>query len=87
MKRGTRTSKKTIEFDLAKVMHRTYGDYRQIMWRSFVSGLFTALGATVGLAIVITVFVYILERLSILPLVGDFFSVTYKFFLTATPKI
>jgi hypothetical protein len=87
MKRGARANKKTLEFDLAKVMHRTYGDYRQIMWRSFVSGLFTALGATVGLAVVLTIAVYILERLAILPIVGDFFSVAYKFFLTAAPKI
>lgn len=44
------------------------------MARSFVSGLFTALGATVGLALVLTLFGFILDWLGVLPVVGAFFT-------------
>ena len=44
------------------------------MARSFVSGLFTALGATVGLALVVGLAGLILEWLGVLPVVGGFFG-------------
>jgi hypothetical protein len=59
--------------DFAKALDRYYSSWSTLMARSFVSGLFTALGATVGLAIVLTFFGVVLEWLGVLPVVGDFF--------------
>ncbi len=59
---------------LAALMERVYGSWKDIIWRSFVSGVFGALGATVGLALVVIVLSFILDQLGVLPVVGDFFS-------------
>lgn len=60
--------------DFAKALERYYSDWKTLMARSFVSGLFTALGATIGLAIVLGFAGIILDKLGVLPIVGGFFS-------------
>ena len=59
--------------DLVKMADQYYNDWKSIIGRSFVSGLFTALGATLGLAIVFGLLGIILDQLGVLPVVGDFF--------------
>jgi len=58
----------------AQAIEKYYNGWSNLMARSFVSGLFTALGATVGLALVVTLGGVILDRLGVLPVVGGFFS-------------
>ena len=58
----------------ANALEKYYNGWTSLIARSFVGGLFTALGATIGLAIVITLASIILEWLGVLPVVGEFFS-------------
>ncbi len=58
----------------ANALEKYYNSWGNLIARSFVSGLFTALGATVGLALVLGLASLILDKLDILPVVGDFFS-------------
>ena len=58
----------------AQAIEKYYNSWSTLIARSFVSGLFTALGATVGLAIVITLTGFILEQLGVLPVVGGFLA-------------
>lgn len=58
----------------AVALEKYYNSWSNLIARSFVSGLFTALGATVGLAIVIGLAGLILDKLGVLPVVGGFFA-------------
>ncbi len=62
---------KKIEI-LTRSVERVYPRIAVLMWRSFVQGIFVALGSTVGLAIVITVFTFLLHQLRFIPVVSDF---------------
>jgi hypothetical protein len=62
---------KKIEI-LTRSVERVYPRIAVLMWRSFVQGIFVALGSTVGLAIVITVFTFFLHQLRFIPVVSDF---------------
>ncbi len=57
---------KKIESIVAAI-EKVYPSTAQMIWRSFLQGLFVALGATVGLAIVISVVTYILTRAQFIP--------------------
>ena len=58
----------------ARAIDRAYGSWWHLISRSFVGGLFVALGATVGFAVLITILVFVLRQLEVLPIVGEFFS-------------
>lgn len=49
-----------------------------LFWRQFLLGICYGLGATVGLAIVITLFGYILHLLGGLPIVGNWLGTLAK---------
>lgn len=68
------TGKERVLGDFAKALERYYTNWSSLMARSFVGGLFTALGATVGLALVLTLVGVILDKLGVLPGVGGFFA-------------
>lgn len=51
---------------------RVYPKTRVLIWRSFLQGLFVALGATVGLSIVIALLSFLLGNLSFIPGLGTF---------------
>ncbi len=57
------------------------------MARSFVSGLFTALGATVGLALILGLAGLVLDHLGVLPVVGGFFSRISQLMDNALPTL
>lgn len=65
---------KHLATDFVRIAERYYTNWPTLLLRSFVAGLFTAIGATVGLAVVVWVAGAILEGLGVLPVVGDFFS-------------
>jgi hypothetical protein len=52
---------------LTKATDRAYGSMKRLMWRSFVAGIFTALGATIGVSIVLAVVAYLLSQLRGVP--------------------
>jgi hypothetical protein len=63
------TINKLEQFTVA--LDRSYGSMKRLMWRSFVAGLFSALGATIGLAIVLTILAYTIHALQLIPIIGD----------------
>ena len=67
-------SKDQVLGAFAQSLERYYNSWSTLMARSFVAGLFTALGATVGLALVLALAGFVLDWLGVLPVVGGFFS-------------
>ncbi len=53
----------------AEKLHPTM---RNLLFRSFLQGLFMALGSTIGFAIVITIISIILTQLQVFPVINDF---------------
>lgn len=64
-------NQKTLEH-LLKAVDRVYHSPKQIAARSFLSGIFTGLGATVGVSIVIGLITFILNQLQLFPIIGEF---------------
>lgn len=56
-----------------RALEKSYGSWLYLAGRSFVAGIFSGLGATVGVALVIVVLGYILNWLGVIPVIGDFF--------------
>lgn len=48
-------------------IEKVYPSTGKMIWRSFLHGLFTALGATIGLAIVISIVTYIITKANFIP--------------------
>lgn len=71
----------------AQSLEKYYNSWGNLIGRSFVSGLFTALGATVGLALVLGLAGLILGKLGVLPIVGGFFSRINEVISHALPSI
>lgn len=65
---------KHLAADFIRIAERYYTSWPTLIARSFVAGVVTALGATLGFAIVIWVAGFILDSLGVLPVVGDFFA-------------
>lgn len=61
---------KKIEI-LTQSVERVYPKLTTLMWRSFVSGIFVALGTTIGLSIVLALLTFIIGQLRFIPLVND----------------
>ena len=79
------TGKERVLGDFAKALERHSTDWSSLMARSFVGGLFTALGATVGLALVLGLAGLILDKLGVLPGVGSFFTRIDQLLTVAPP--
>jgi hypothetical protein len=62
-----------LAHDFMRVAERYYTSWPQLLLRSFASGLFTALGATLGLGIVLWIASFLFSHLALVPIVGDFF--------------
>lgn len=58
---------------------KAYNNWGTLIARSFVSGIFIGLGATVGFAIVIGLVGYVFGVLELIPIIGDFFSRANEF--------
>lgn len=52
---------------LTQAVEKVYPTTKFLMWRSFVQGVFVALGTTVGLSIVLGVLTYIITTLKLVP--------------------
>jgi hypothetical protein len=55
--------------------------FRKIMVDNFVGGLFWALGATIGLSLIITFLTLIVHYVNLVPIVGSFISQVIDFIL------
>lgn len=68
-------------------LEKAYGNWGYLAGRSFVAGIFVALGATVGFALILVILGYILNTLGVIPVIGDFFTQLNEFIISATPNV
>ena len=62
------TDKKDLNLDqIVRSIERVYPSTAEMIFRSFLHGLFTALGATVGLALVVSLITYLITRVNFIP--------------------
>ncbi|MFA9289276.1 MAG: DUF5665 domain-containing protein [Weeksellaceae bacterium] len=55
---------------LIQAVDRVYPSKQTLMIRSFIQGVFTALGATVGLTIVLAILTFVLAQLRVVPVLN-----------------
>lgn len=61
-----RALEKKLDFVFRSV-ERVYPTIPVLLMRSFLTGLFTAIGATVGLSMVVTIVTFTLQKLNVIP--------------------
>lgn len=59
----------------------------QIFFNNFLGGIAWALGATVGVSIVLGIFVFILSKINFVPVVGNFASNVVNYVLISNPHL
>jgi hypothetical protein len=52
---------------------------KKILWTNFKAGLARGFGITVGMTLVVAVFIWILTKLVSLPVIGEYFNEAQKF--------
>jgi len=58
----------------------------EIVINNFIGGLFWALGATVGLALIFTILAFIAKNINLVPVIGSFVSQIINFILSNNPN-
>jgi len=59
---------------LLKAVSNVYPPLGKLLFRSFLQGLFGALGATIGLTIFIAFFAFLFNQVRLLPIIGEIFT-------------
>ena len=59
---------------------------KRIMWTNFKAGIAKGFGITIGMTIVLAVFIGVLAKLVYLPVVGDYFKVAQKYVVEYAEK-
>lgn len=60
---------------------------KEIFVNNFIGGIAWALGATVGLAIIVTVLGFILKNINLVPVVGNFVADVINFIIDKRPNL
>jgi hypothetical protein len=60
---------------------------RQIFINNLIGGIAWALGATVGLALIVGILTLILKNVNVIPVVGSFIADTIKFIIAKNPNL
>ncbi len=60
---------------------------KRIFINNFIGGIAWALGATIGLALIVGILTLILKNASLVPFVGNFVADTIKFIITKNPNL
>jgi hypothetical protein len=60
---------------------------KQIFVNNFLGGIAWALGATIGLALIVTILTLILKNISLIPVVGSFVADIIKFVIQKNPNL
>ena len=63
------------------------GSKVQIFINNFIGGIAWALGATIGLALIIGILTLILKNVNVIPVVGSFIADTIKFIIAKNPNL
>lgn len=62
-------------------------DKKEIFVNNFIGGIAWALGATVGLAIIVTVLGLVLKNINLIPFVGNFVADVINFVISKRPEL
>lgn len=65
MTRDQKTAKKVAL--LLDAVERIHPPLKTLMWRSFLTGIFTGLGATVGVSIILALVTFLLGQVQVIP--------------------
>lgn len=57
---------------LTAAVEKVYPSAKMLMWRSFVQGIFVAVGLTIGLSIVLAILVFVLAQLRFISPIDTF---------------
>lgn len=68
-----RVTIKKIEI-LTSAVEKVYPSLPRLMLRSFIQGVFVALGSTVGFSIVILLLAFFVSQFKLIPVVGNFIN-------------
>jgi hypothetical protein len=60
---------------------------KQIFINNFIGGIAWALGATVGLALIVTILTLILKNISLIPVIGNFIGDIINFIIQKNPNL
>jgi hypothetical protein len=63
------------------------GSRIQIFINNFIGGIAWAIGATVGLALIVALLTLILKNVNVIPFVGNFIADTIKFIISKDPNL
>lgn len=63
------------------------GSKVQIFINNFIGGIAWALGATIGLALIIGILTLIMKNVNVIPVVGSFIADTIKFIIAKNPNL
>lgn len=61
--------------------------FKKLLWNNFIAGIAWALGATVGLSIIIALLTLISKNINFVPIVGTFISEVINFILKTNPNL
>lgn len=59
---------------LVRAIDSAYHNPGQLMWRNFLGGLFSGLGATIGVAIVVLILGFMIRQFGGLPIIGQWLN-------------
>jgi hypothetical protein len=60
---------------------------KQIFINNFIGGIAWAVGATIGLALIVAVLTLILKNVDLIPVVGDFVAKIIQFIISKNPNL
>jgi hypothetical protein len=61
--------------------------HKRIFFNNFIGGIAWALGATIGLALIVGILTLILKNVNVIPFVGSFIADTIKFIIIKNPNL
>lgn len=56
---------------LVHSLNRLYPSTKQLIWRSFLQGIFVGLGTTIGVSIVLAILTFTISQLKLIPVLKD----------------
>jgi Na+-translocating ferredoxin:NAD+ oxidoreductase RnfA subunit len=60
---------------------------KRIFINNFIGGIAWALGATIGLALIVTILTLILKNVNVIPVIGNFIGNIIQFIITKNPNL
>ena len=62
-------------------------NFKEIFVNNFIGGIAWALGATVGIAIILAILGFVLSNIDVIPVVGDFVAKVIEFVISKNPQV